>query len=125
MKSVLAIVAGFVVWTAIYLGSNQGIVAAFADRFAEDGSTRDPAALLLVLLASVVASFVAGWVNAALAPSSRLQHGLVLGAVNLLVGIAVQSAYWTTIPLWFHVVFLALLVPVIVFGSWVRARRGA
>jgi hypothetical protein len=118
------VLAGFVVWTVLYLGSNQGVAAAFADRFAEDGSTQDPAALLLVLLASAVASFAGGWVTAAVAPRARLQHGLVLAGINLLVGIAVQAGYWSVLPLWFHTAFLGLLVPVIALGAWVRARRG-
>jgi hypothetical protein len=124
MKSFLAVLAGFVAWTVLFLGANQGVAATLADRFAADGSTSDPTALLLVLLASVAASFVGGWVTAALAPRARLQHGLVLGGINLLVGIGVQAGYWSTIPLWYHLAFLGLLVPVIALGAWVRARRG-
>lgn len=124
MKSVLAVVAGFAAWTAIFLGSNQGLLAAFPDRFGEDGSIRDTTVLLLVLVASVVASFVAGWITAAVAPRARLQHGMVLGVINLLVGIGVQAGYWSLMPLWYHLTFLGLLVPVIALGAWVGARRG-
>lgn len=125
MKSVLAVLAGFAVWTVIYLGSTQGILAAFPNRFADDGSTRDISVLLLMLLASVVASFAAGWITAAVAPKARLRHGLVLGGINLLVGIGVQSAYWSTIPVWYHLTFLGLLVPVIALGAWLsRIAKG-
>ncbi len=123
MRTGLAVVVGFVVWTLIYLGSNQLVLATLSDRFAEDGSTRDPLALSIVLVASVVASLVAGWTTAAVGRERGMTAVWILALINLAVGILVQSQYWTTIPLWYHLSFLALLVPMIVLGGRLRSAR--
>lgn len=123
MRTVLAVVAGFVVWTLIYLGANQLVLAVLSDRFAEDGSTRDPFALLIVLLASIVASLAAGWTSAAVGRERGTTAVWILAVINLAVGIFVQSQVWAAIPLWYHLAFLALLVPMIVLGGRLQSAR--
>ena len=110
MRSVLSIIVGFVLWTAIWLGGNQGVKMAMPDSFAEDGSTSQPTILLGILVLSVVCSFVAGCVAARIAKANPRKHGVILGVILLAVGIMVQMQFWTVMPLWYHLAFLVLLV---------------
>ncbi|MCW5874766.1 MAG: hypothetical protein KIS88_09005 [Anaerolineales bacterium] len=57
----------------------------------------------------------AGYVVTLVSASATLP--LILGVVLLLVGIAVQRQYWKLMPLWYHLLFLALLVPTTLFGA--------
>ncbi len=79
--------------------------------------------LLLVLALSVVCSVIAGWVTAAVATRARVGHAVALGILQLAIGIFTQLQYWDAIPLWYHLPFLALLLPGNVLGGWLRDRR--
>lgn len=121
-RSVVAVVVGFVVWTVVWLGSNAAAAGLMPGRFDESGATRDPGALGGLLAVSVVASVLAGVVCALIARRRAVGHALVLGGVLLVVGIGVQAGYWDSMPLWYHLVFLGLLVPATVAGGVVGGR---
>lgn len=125
MRSFLAILAGFVLWSILWVGSNAAITAAFPDHFADDGSTQATGILALLLFDSALFSLVAGWLTAKLTPSREIPHALGLGIALLTVGIAVQLQYWDVMPLWYHLIFLALLVPMAVVGGKLRAGQSA
>ena len=42
---------------------------------------------------------------------------LTLAGLLLATGIAVQAAAWSTMPLWYHLTFLFLLVPMTIAGA--------
>jgi hypothetical protein len=44
----------------------------------------------------------------------------VLGVVLAGVGAFVQSRVWKLMPLWYHLSFLLLLVPVTLAGAWIH-----
>jgi hypothetical protein len=44
-----------------------------------------------------------------------------MASLLLLTGIFVQASVWTLMPIWYHVPFLALLVPIAVIGGRARA----
>ena len=43
----------------------------------------------------------------------------------LAVGIGVQAGSWNLMPVWYHLTFLALLVPGALIGAKLRRGRGA
>lgn len=123
LRNVGAAVAGFVVWSVLWLVAGQVAHAMAPDAFAEDGSTRHTGVLLAFLGASVVCSLAAGRTVKVVARRSRLLTGLALGVILLAVGVAVQVQVWDAIPLWYHLSFLALLVPMTAAGAASRARK--
>lgn len=125
VRSILSVLAGFVVWSVIWLVAGQGVRAAMPDAFAEDGSTSDVGVSMLMLVASVICSLAAGFVATLVARSRVLMHGFVLGIILLAVGIVVQIQYWTAVPLWYHLAFLVLLIPVTVGGAALRGAKPA
>ena len=121
-RSILAVLAGFAVWTVLWLGSNAALAAAFPAAYNPDGATESAGILLALLALSVGFSVVAGYRGATLAREKPRPYALALGVLLLVVGIGVQLQYWAVMPLWYHVLFLVLLVPGVLMGA--RARLG-
>ena len=116
LKSILSVVAGYVTWTVIFLGSSAGIRAVMRDVHDADGFTSDISALLLYLIMSVLASLAAGFVTARLAPRKMTRHALILAVLLLATGIPVQLAAWEQLPEWYNYAFLGMLLPATLAG---------
>lgn len=121
-RSILAVVAGFVTWSILWVVSNMTIAGAFPDSFEADGSTQSVGILVLLICDSAAFSFLSGWLTGVVAQRKQTLHGMVLGGFLLAVGIAVQIGYWDVMPLWYHLCFLALLLPLAALGGKVRER---
>jgi hypothetical protein len=46
-----------------------------------------------------------------------------LAVIQLVTGIGFEVAYWQMAPIWYHLVFLALIVPATVWGGMLKAGR--
>lgn len=115
LMEILAVVAGFATWSVLWLGGSPQVLKLFPGALQKDGSVRHIGALLATLLFAAVVSLVAGYVVTRVSAGANLP--LILGVVLLLVGVMVQRQYWKLMPLWYHVIFLALLVPATVLGA--------
>ena len=117
IRIVLAVFAGFTLWSVLWLGSNSLSVALAPDSYNEDGSTDSAFLLLVFLILSFVFSIGSGFLIAALARTRSLTPTWVLGGLLLAVGVFFQIQYWEILPLWFHIPFLALLIPGVLVGA--------
>ena len=117
VRSIASIIAGFTVWTLLWLLINQVLLAVAGAHFKADGSTDHTGLLLVVLAASVIFSVSAGWLTIKIAQRRPVAHTLALGLLLLAVGIVVQLQYWSSVPIWYHLAFLALLVPASMFTA--------
>ncbi len=118
-KTIGAVVAGTVLWGVLWNGGNAGLLAGGV---VEAGEPITSTGLLLGLIAfSAALSVLAGFVAAAIkgAPDAMTAVKL-LAAVNLIIGIAVEVMYWDLMPVWYHIVFLALIVPLTLWGGKLR-----
>ncbi len=126
MKSFLAILAGLIAWPALFLTSYQGLMAVFAEHFEEDGGLFWAPLLIGLLALSVVVSYATGWITAAVAPAaSRVKLATIVGLINLAFGIFAQSSGWELAPVWYHLPFLALLLPAHWLGGVAKAKGSA
>jgi len=121
MKSILAIVAGVVLWGVLWVGNHQVLTAAFADYAAENGAVTGAPYLLWLIAYSFGLSLLAGYVAARIAGRRPVLHAAILGVVQLAIGIAVQTGSWELMPVWFHLSFLALVLPGHLLGGLLRA----
>lgn len=131
IRTILAVIVGFCVWSILWIGGNELLMAlspgwyaaselAFMKAVAnKEPFTADSTILLIHLVLSVIVSFVSGYV-AALVAGENKRSTLWLGILLLLVGIMVEVAYWNYIPIWYHLVFLVLLIPVTIGGGKLR-----
>jgi hypothetical protein len=121
-RAIGAVVVGFVVWTVLWLGGNAGLMAAMPGGVDEETGAMSGSMGIAALVLSVVCSLAGGLSCGAIV--RRPKPALVLGGVLLLVGAGVQFSMWDKAPVWYHVSFLVLLVPVTVVGaSVVRGGR--
>jgi uncharacterized membrane protein (DUF485 family) len=68
---------------------------------------------------AVLAGYVTGWI----ARRSEVRHTLVLGVLQLAMGTVATIAYFDVAPVWYHLTFLALLIPAHVLGGVLRRRQ--
>jgi hypothetical protein len=111
------VVAGYVLWTVIFLGGAAGVRAARPEVHDENGITSDVMTLVTYLVLSAVASLAAGYLTAKIAGSSRTLVAVILAFCLLATGIPVQMSVWNELPVWYNLVFLILLVPVTMAGA--------
>jgi MFS family permease len=124
IRKILAVVAGFVVWSVIWFAANAGVAA--AGLLPQPGqAVTEPTVLALLLVASVLASLAAGYSASRLARAPGHKVALSLGVVLLAIGIFVQAQYWSLMPIWYHLAFLLLLVPVCLVGSRLRPNNSS
>ena len=117
------VIVGYLVWTALWLGGNALLfnrpaeIIKAGQRYGEAGSLGGIIAL------SVVCSLAAGLVGARLSRERARGAVLVLAVLLLATGIFVQSGVWSLMPVWYHLTFLALVVPVTVMGGRLVGRQ--
>ena len=131
IRTILAVIVGFCVWSILWVGGNElfkilspGWYGASEDAFMKAMANKEPMTadsiiLLIHLGLSVIVSFISGYITALVAGENK-RSPLSLGVVLLMVGVLVEAAYWSYIPVWYHLVFLVLLIPVTVAGGRLR-----
>jgi hypothetical protein len=131
LRIILGIIVGFVVWSILWVGSDI-IIAQISPHWygnkllelqwsinTKTPYTHDSTILLISLIRSVIFSLIAGYI-AALVAGENKKSTLGLGILLVAFGIFIQSIYWNYMPLWYHIPFLALLIPVTYLGGKLR-----
>ncbi|MFN2398328.1 MAG: hypothetical protein ABR543_06750 [Gemmatimonadaceae bacterium] len=120
MRVIIAIILGFVLWSALWITTNSATMAAVPGWFGPEGRVTSTAALSLFVALSFVYSVIAGFFTAWIARRGEVRNGLGLGMALLAVGIVMTAVNYNTAPFWFHATFLALLIPGTVLGAGIR-----
>lgn len=127
-RIILGVIVGFIVWSILWVGGDEAFGTLSADWYGSHKIAFEKAAfnnapfeanstiLLFKLLHSMIASLISGYVAVLLSNENR-RTTLILGVLLLVVGIAVQTSVWSLLPIWYHLVFLALLIPVTIAGG--------
>jgi hypothetical protein len=121
LRRTMAIAAGYVLWSALWLGYGavlRKLAVLPADEAAAIGEI---APLLALLTGSVVASLLAGYTTVTIDRTTSTAPVVVLGVLLLATGIFVEVQYWQLMPVWYHVLFLVLLIPACIAGSRLRS----
>lgn len=128
VRIILAAVAGFIAWSILWVGSDQVLMSVMPDWYGahqlgferamtnKEAFTPDTTILIMHIVRSIVISIMSGFLAAIIAGENR-RSTLILGVLLLLFGIFVEAMAWNYLPLWYHLVFLALLIPMTVLGG--------
>lgn len=128
LRIILGAVAGFIVWMVLWGGSDTILKAVSPDwwgknlkqmedmLYTKQPFKTDSTILILSLIRSIICSIIAGYV-AALVAKENTKSTLILGILLLAVGIFIQWIYWDVAPLWYHLPFLILLIPMTILGG--------
>jgi hypothetical protein len=123
-RTIIAVLAGAAIWAILWVGGTQAAAAEFPNLLAAGQPVTHGGALVGLIIYSVLLSVLAGYVTAAVATGDRMRAVWVLAVLQLAIGVMVEASAWNLTPVWYHLVFLALLIPGAVYGGTVRVRRG-
>ena len=130
LRIILAIIVGFIVWSILWVGSDAIFSAISPDwgktsadfRAAAENKTSftlESSVLIILLIKSFIISIISGFA-AALIARENSKSTLGLGVLLLVFGIFIQSAHWNYMPLWYHILFLLMLIPMTILGGKFR-----
>jgi hypothetical protein len=127
LRIVLGVIAGFIAWLIVWVGSEKVISAiwpafgvhqrAFEEAIKNGGQfTADTKMLLTHIVMGSIVSVLAGAL-AALIAGENARAPVVLGFVLLALGILKAVMSWQYVPIWYHVIFTAILLPMAIIGG--------
>lgn len=134
LRIILGVIAGFIVWSILWVGLGAVLSAISPDWYgkilnefnaavaARTPYTLDWKIVVWLLVQSVIVSLLSGFIAALIAKES-VKSTLLLGILLLLFGVFVQAAHWNYLPLWYHIPFLLLLIPMSFLGGKLRQSK--
>ena len=127
LRIVLGVIGGFIGWMIVWIGSEKIISAlwpafgvhqkAFEEAIKNGGEfTADTTMLLTHIVFGSIVSVMAGAL-AALIAGENSKAPMFAGILLLLMGIAKAVMSWQYVPIWYHVIFTAILLPLAIVGG--------
>ena len=127
LRIVLGVVGGFIGWIVVWFVSEKSLSAiwpafdvhqkAFEEAIKNGGQfTADTTMLLTHVVVGSIVSVMAGALAALIAGESS-KAPLIAGVLLLLMGIAKAVMSWPYVPIWYHVIFTAMLLPMAIVGG--------
>ena len=127
LRIVLGVIGGFIGWMIVWIGSEKIISAiwpafgvhqkAFEEAIMNGGEfTADTIMLLTHIVLGSIVSVMAGGM-AALIAGEDSKAPMFAGILLLLMGIAKAVMSWQYVPIWYHVIFTAILLPLAIVGG--------
>ena len=123
LRAILAIIAGFVAWFVVATIGNFAVrlfYPGYVD--VEKAMSFSLGMMLARLVVGAVASIAAGVACAAIARSTRWPR-YALALLLLALFIPVHVFLRDTFPLWYHIVFLGSLIPLVLLGTRLLSSR--
>ncbi len=125
IRAILGVIAGYAAWTILWLGGNA-LLFGEASRVIGEGQAFTAAGPLVgVIVLSVVCSIVAGLTAAKIAKSRAAGAVIVMALLLLATGVGVQLGVWSLMPVWYHLAFLVLIIPVTIASGRFGVRSNA
>ena len=126
-RIVLGVIAGFFAWVIVWIGSEKILSAiwpafgahqrAFEEAVKNGGQfTADTGALLTHIVLGSMVSVMSGSL-AALIAGENSRAPLVLGCLLVALGLLKAVMSWPYVPIWYHVLFTAILLPMAIIGG--------
>lgn len=117
LRAVLGVIVGYAIWSILWITGNGLVFKEVAEVVRRGEPYMKTGPYVGVLVLSVLCSLAAGAVCAVIAGKKATSAAIVTGVLLLLTGIGVQASVWTLMPVWYHLTFLVLLVPVTLVGA--------
>jgi len=128
LRIVLGVIVGFFAWAIVWFGIEQILSAAFPiwygapqhafQEAVENGGqfTAETRLLLSHLVIGSIVSLIAGFLAALIAGENK-RAPLILGFLLLALGLLKATMSWPYVPIWYHVIFTASLLPMTIMGG--------
>jgi hypothetical protein len=132
IRIVLGVIAGFFAWVIVWVGVEQILIAilpewygapqlAFQEAIEKGASFTAETRLLLshIVIGSVV-SVMSGFLAALIADENK-RVPLILGFLLLALGLLKLVMSWAYVPIWYHMIFTAMLLPMAIVGGKLKS----
>jgi hypothetical protein len=128
VRIVFGVIAGFFAWALAWFGGERVLSAIWPAGFGahqrafqaaiENGGqfTADTTLLLVHIVLGSIVSVLAGFLSALIAGENR-RAPLVLGFLLVAFGLLKVVMSWPYVPIWYHVIFTAPLIPMTIVGG--------
>jgi hypothetical protein len=128
VRIVLGVIAGFFAWAIAWVGTEKILSAIWPEWFGahqlafqaaiEHGGlfTADSTILLIHIVLGSIVSVMSGFLAALIAGESK-RAPLILGFLLVAVGLLKVVMSWPYVPIWYHVIFTAILLPMTILGG--------
>jgi len=127
LRIVLGVIAGFIAWLIVWVGVEKILSAiwpafgvhqrAFEEAIKNGGQfTSDTRALLTHIVLGSIVSVMAGSL-AALIAGENTRAPIAVGCLLLAMGVLKAVMSWPYVPIWYHVIFTAILLPLAIVGG--------
>ena len=132
MRIVLGVAAGFIAWLVVWVGSEMVLSAIWPAWYGahqraftaaiKGGSlfSADATILLIHIVCASVVSLMSGFLAALIAGENK-RAPLILGVLLLALGVLKAVMSWPYVPIWHHVIFTVLLIPMTIVGGKLKA----
>jgi hypothetical protein len=136
VRIVLGVIAGFFAWTIAWFGGEKILSTIFPEAFGvhqrafqaaiESGGqfTADTKLLLMHIVLGSIVSLLSGFLAALIAGENK-RAPLVLGFLLLAFGLLKVVLSWPYVPIWYQVIFTALLIPMTIIGGKLKRMMNA
>jgi len=127
LRIVLGVIAGFIAWLIVWVGIEKILSAiwpafgvhqkAFEEAIKNGGEFSPNSTMLLthIVIGSILA--VGSGSLAALIAGENARAPLVVGCLLLAMGLLKAYMSWPYVPIWYHVIFTAILLPMAIMGG--------
>ena len=128
VRIVLGVIAGFFAWAIVWVGSEKILSAiwpewfgaqqlAFQEAISNGGQfTAETTFLLTHIVLGSIVSVMSGFLAALIAGENK-RAPLILGFLLLAFGLLKVVLSWAYVPIWYHVIFTAILIPLTIMGG--------
>jgi hypothetical protein len=127
LRIVLGVIAGFIGWLIVWVGIEKILSAiwpafgvhqkAFEEAIKNGGQfTAETTMLLTHIVVGSILAVMSGSL-AALIAGENSRAPLFVGFLLLALGILKAVMSWQYVPLWYHVIFTAILLPMAIIGG--------
>ena len=134
VRIILGVIAGFFAWAIVWVGSEKILSAispgwfgahqaAFQTAIEHGGQfSADSTILLIHIVLGSIVSVISGFL-AALVAGENKRAPLILGFLLLAFGLLKVVMSWPYVPVWYHVIFTAILIPMTIMGGKIENHR--
>lgn len=131
VRIIFGVIAGFFAWVILWLGSESILSAIWPEGFGvhqrafqaaiengpgASGFTANTTLLLIHIVLATIVATISGFLAALIGGENR-RAPLILGFLLLALGVLKLVLSWPYVPIWYHVIFTGLLLPMTIIGG--------